>query len=386
MNNDSAANSGQSVEEEESTAGQRITQEQLSSLVVQAQSAQAKMQEAESKAKEVVNKLNELLAEAKVVLGKIEEVAPKISTATTEVEAHRASAETQAGQASEAQTRAAEIRGELETILASAQQSQGAVEALKQSVNSLKDSASQTDADILKVKATADANAEAIEEALGVAKTSAETAKGLADVAETVDQRVKGYETKLGELSAQCSEQLDAIRALLPGATSAGLAAAFDRRRQTFLDPGKHWQWIFVITLIVLIIGSVASLIEVYLHASATNSQMVVFWLSRIPVAAALVWLAMHASREAALAKRLEEDYGFKVSVASSFQGFQEQMQNVGGSAANNEPLKALCDATLAQILNPPGRIYERHPLAVSPTSELGRMAQTAAEMAKAVK
>ncbi|MBV6306777.1 hypothetical protein KVP10_17960 [Candidimonas humi] len=363
-----------------------MTQEQFSALVAEAQAAQTKVQEAESKAKEVVDKLNELLAEAKAVLGQTAEVAPKLATATAEVEANRMSAQTHAGQAGEAQARAAEIRGELETILATAQQSQGAVDAAKQSVDGLKDSASQTNADILNVKATADVNAKAIEDALGVAKASAETAKGLADVAETVDQRVKDYEAKLKELSAQCDEQLEEIKKLLPGATSAGLASAFDKRRQTFLNPGKHWQLIFVLTVIVLIAASTWSLIEVYQHASATNGQMVMFWLSRVPVAAALVWLAMHASREAALAKRLEEDYGFKVSVASSFQGFQEQMQIVGGSAANNEPLKALCDATLTQILNPPGRIYERHSLAVSPTSELGKMAQTIADIAKAVK
>jgi len=94
----------------------------------------------------------------------------------------------------------------------------------------------------------------------------------------------------------------------------------------------------------------------------------------------------MHASRETALAKRLEEDYGFKASVASSFQGFQEQMKIVGGSAAGNEPLKTLCDATLARITDPPGRIYEKHPLVVSPTVELARAANAFVEAAKAAK
>lgn len=386
MSNESASNSDQSVEEDESAAGQGMTQEQLLALVADAQSAQAKVQEAESRAKEVVDKLNALLAEAKTVLGQISEVAPKLAAATTEVEAHRASSETHAGQAGEAQTRAAEIRGDLETILAAAQQSQGVVEAAKLSVDGLKEAATQTNADILNVKATADANAEAIEGALGVAKASSEAAKGLADVAETVDQRVKDYEAKLKDFNAQYGEQLEAIKSLLPGATSAGLASAFDKRRKTFLNPGKHWQWMFVGSVMILVAMSAWSLYEVYQHTSATNSQIIVFWLSRVPVAAALVWLAMHASRESALARRLEEDYGFKVSVASSFQGFLEQMKNVGGFTADNEPLKALCDATLTQILNPPGRIYERHALAVSPTSELLKVMQPAADVAKTVK
>ena len=117
-----------------------------------------------------------------------------------------------------------------------------------------------------------------------------------------------------------------------------------------------------------------------------TYQQLLMWWISRIPFAAALVWLAVHASRESALAKRLEEDYGFKVSVASSFQGFQEQMKIVGGAAAGNKPLKTLCEATLAQITNPPGRIYEKHPLAVSPSEELLKAAQTILDAAKAAK
>jgi hypothetical protein len=177
------------------------------------------------------------------------------------------------------------------------------------------------------------------------------------------------------------------IKALLPGATSAGLASAFDQRRKTFLNPSKHWNWLFIGSVGILAVLALVSLIEAYFHTpELTYQQLLIRWLSRIPFAAALVWLAVHASRESALAKRLEEDYGFKVSVASSFQGFQEQMKLVGGSAAGNEPLKTLCDATLAQITNPPGRIYEKHPLAVSPTEELLKAAQTFLDAAKAAK
>jgi hypothetical protein len=89
------------------------------------------------------------------------------------------------------------------------------------------------------------------------------------------------------------------------------------------------------------------------------------------------LWLAPHASRESALAKRLEEDYGYKAAVASSFQGFQKQMVEVG-EAKEGSPLAKLCSDTLATIASPPGRIYDKHKLIVSPGSDL-------AEAAKAV-
>ena len=94
-------------------------------------------------------------------------------------------------------------------------------------------------------------------------------------------------------------------------------------------------------------------------------------WLTRGPIAGALIWLAMHASRESALAKRLEEDYAYKSAAASSFQGFQKQMSEIGASAGTNTPLGKLCENTLTTIGTPPGRIYDKHKLTVSPTEHL---------------
>src|SRR5258705_10676249 len=100
-------------------------------------------------------------------------------------------------------------------------------------------------------------------------------------------------------------------------------------------------------------------------------------WVARLPVAGALVWLAMYASREAALAKRLEEDYGFKSAIASCFEGFRKQMSEIGPTVAADSPLGKLCDNTLSTIANPPGRIYDKHQLTVSPTDELKQALET---------
>ena len=59
---------------------------------------------------------------------------------------------------------------------------------------------------------------------------------------------------KLKELKEQCHAQLKPITELLPGATSAGLARAFDQRRQTFLKPTVSWQWLLVGSVIAIVI------------------------------------------------------------------------------------------------------------------------------------
>lgn len=67
-----------------------------------------------------------------------------------------------------------------------------------------------------------------------------------------------------------------------------------------------------------------------------------------------MVWLALHASREAALAKRLEEDYGYKSAIASSFLGFHKQMAEIGSAAESNKPLAKLCGDVLTTMASPP--------------------------------
>jgi ABC-type transporter Mla subunit MlaD len=403
MNDEQISESNEQTNTQKLSEGDNVARAkaQLSEFVASAQQASENAKASEGNAKNVLNQLSQILAEAKDALNKISESTPQfaaaatdvelkrsaIATAATEIETKRSAVATHAQQVDDAQKRAAEVRGALDKLLVSANQTQSEADALKQATESAKSSATQADADIAAIKATVDENAKAVTAALAASNTASAKTKGLADKSETVEKRIRDYEAKLAELGTQCDAQLEAIKALLPGATGAGLASAFDKRRQTFLQPGIRWNQWFIGSIVTLAVITLASLIEAWFHvATMTYQQLLVMWLSRLPFAAALVWLAMHASRESALAKRLEEDYGFKASVASSFQGFQEQMTIVGGAAAANEPLKALCDATLAQITNPPGRIYEKHALIVSPTTELLKAAQMIVDAAKAGK
>jgi len=366
---------------DESVAAMRT---QLSELIAAAKLGSESVKASENDAQGFAKQLKDMAVDAKTEYAKIAAAIPNFASAATEVATKQAAVSTHAQQIDDAQQRATNIRAELDGILVTVRKAQADVDSLKQSAEASKASASQAETDVLNIKTTAGTNAEAVAAALSAATSASAKTKALADKADTVEKRINDYEAKLKDLNAQCAMQLEAIKALLPGATSAGLASAFDQRRQTFLNPSKRWQGIFVGSVIFLALIALASLIEVYRQPQPIKfAELLVLWASRVPFAAALVWLAMHASREAALAKRLEEDYGFKASVASSFQGFQEQMKIVGGSAADNEPLKTLCDATLAQITNPPGRIYEKHPLTVSPTTEALKVAQTLADAAK---
>lgn len=360
------------------------TTAELSELIEKARASCESTKASETEAQKVLRQLSDVLSDAKALSEKLTDVRPKIDAAAAEVEAKRSAVNTQAQQVDATQKRASEVRGDLDSVLASAKQSQTEAEGFKKSVEECNASTTATAANIAASKATVDANAKAVAQALAESKAATANTKALADKAAELKQRVEEYEAKLNDLNEKCGAQLQAITDLLPGATSAGLASAFNDRRETFVKPRVRWQWLFLGSVIALTVLAFISFVEVYLNASTmTHQQLIVLWLSRIPVAAALVWLAMHSSRESALAQRLEEDYGFKVSVARSFQGFQEQMKAVGDTAKGNEPLQRLCDATLAQISNPPGRIYDKHDLIVSPTAEAIKALEVVAKALK---
>ena len=204
------------------------------------------------------------------------------------------------------------------------------------------------------------------------AKESEAALAGMAAKAATTEARILDYEKKLGDLEIQARAHLATIVGLLPGAGSAGLASAFDKRGLTFKGPGKRWQITFIASIVILILLACSGLWAVYKSATPlTYDELFRLWLSRLPIAGALVWLALHAGRESALAQRLEEDYGYKSAIAASFLGFNEQMSKLTELAVPNSPIAKLCSDTLATIASPPGRIYDKHQLTVSPTGEI---------------
>src|SRR5207247_9503997 len=116
---------------------------------------------------------------------------------------------------------------------------------------------------------------------------------------------------------------------------------------------------LFVLSVVAVIGLAVTGFWHVsHLEKAPTYEDLLRLWLARLPVAGALLWLALHASRESALAKRLEEDYGYKAAIASSLEGFKKQMSEFGKGVEPDSPLANLLNNTLTTIAAPPGRIY----------------------------
>ena len=352
----------------------------------------------------LAQQVQQVLAEATTALGTANDLLDRLQAARSEIESQRLeiqsrAAELHAALADVASVRdgisaeqaeiatksahiqaaldhAANVRLQLDSLYQSASESQAGTASFLAQAQASSASVSELHSQTLSYKDDAEAQLAAALQAAEAARSAMATAKNLAARSDTIEQRIDAYEAKLSELQTSSAAQLETIQGLLPGATAAGLASAFDKRRQSFLMPARRWQWLFVGALGALVLLALSGLWHIYkLSSPLTWDELARLWLARFPIAGALIWLALHASRESALAKRLEEDYGYKAAIAASFQGFQKQMAEIDAGALDGSPLAKLCQDTLSTLADPPGRIYDKHKLVVTPAADLGKAA-----------
>jgi hypothetical protein len=323
------------------------------------------------------------LADAQAKLAEITAVGTQAVAAKTAITDEQAVIATKSDHIQKAQEHADKVRADLDRVLTAATQQATDAEGLKARSQAAADSSTTLLTEIRTTKGTIDSEAAAVAALRTTAEESTAVTKGLADRASVVESRVASYEADLANLKTQSLQQLKTIEDLLPGATGAGLAHAFNARRIGFLNPYKLWQGLFVVFVVALVgIGASVLWHAYHVQTPLTWEELGRLWLARLPVAGPLLWLALHASREAALAKRLEEDYGFKAAVASSLEGFQKKMAEVG-NVDPNSPLAKLVNRTLATMSAPPGRIYDKQRLVTSPVDEAKDAAKALAEVLK---
>ena len=314
----------------------------------------------------------ELATAAQARLSEINSAATTALAAKTQITDTQAVIATKSDHIQGAQEHADKVRAELDRLQTVITQQATEVEGQRTRAQTATDSAITTLAEIQAHKKNAESDAAAAVTAREASRTAAETTKKLADKSDTVEERIADYESRLIGLEAKSKEKLETITGLLPGATAAGLAHSFDDRRKTFLNPSTRWQWLFIGAILSIVILAAIGLWQVSQAGTTLGwDDLARLWVARLPIAGALIWLALHSSRESALAKRLEEDYGYKATIAASFQGFHKQMGDIGNTAPEGSPLAKLCSDTLYTIASPPGRIYDKHRLTITPTGEL---------------
>lgn len=333
---------------------EKIKQE-ASDSVIAVEESEAKASTSLSSIVEAHDEINELLqiiknisVEAAELFEKNQEQDANFETLASNVAAHE--------QRALATATSSEEKGkEIQTILEN-------VTTAQKSTLALEAAAKKNDAEIQAILGQVTTSRDAILNLHDKAKTDSKNIERLSSTADATDARVTEYEEQLAQLQEQYKEINDRIEKLLPGATSVGLAKAFNERKQS-LKPQIAWGR-------SLFLGAIFGFMALGFYGLGIEkitslSQFFIFVFERSPIIAGLILLEEFGRRLYNHTLRLEEDYAYKETMSLSFDGYKKAMADID----NNEPrqkevglqtlTKTLSSNVLGTLNERPGRIYE---------------------------
>ena len=335
------------------------TGSELGSLRTSAQTAEKQTAETGAQAlaalesiRGVVGSATEAASRAEAFRTQVEQIASVVATKSEHIEGGRIHAD--------------EVRAKIDSLFTQAQQSATNAEAQHQTGRATIENVNSIYAAAQTSKANIDSLAEAITTIRDQCDKHIVATKRLADTADGLDAGIRKSQAQLDLLEREAVERLKTIDSLLLGATNAGLASAFEKRGSGFKRPEMIWQVVFI--------GSLAALFGLAIWETSSSlakipeySELARMLLQRLPFAIPIIWLAIHSARQAALAKRMEEEYAFKATISTSFEGYRRQMAEISKDLSETSPLARLCNDTLRTIGAPPGQIYSKHRMDPTP-------------------
>jgi len=158
-------------------------------------------------------------------------------------------------------------------------------------------------------------------------------------------QRIELFEKQIQEDQKNWEKKFETlyskIEGLLPGATSTGLAQAYQDQRKRYNVPYWLWAIVFGLTIIGMISFSISTL-----HDAKDINDAFMRLLSRLPFFIPAFWLAYFSSKQQSQNKRLQEEYSYKESLAKSYEGHKREVEKLGGSEEEiNKLVLKLMDA-----------------------------------------
>lgn len=174
------------------------------------------------------------------------------------------------------------------------------------------------------------------------------------------DKPVKGYlqdtedlknqiATFLSDQQAKFLTQFKEIEGLLPGATSAGLAEAYQIQKNSYKTPIILWSFFFILTLSAMTGLSIYLIYEQLQSAKVfTLNDAFISLLKDLPFFIPTIWLASYASKQQSQYKRLQQEYAFKETNAKSFHGHKMQIEELMKDGATD---KVLLEQLVAQLV-----------------------------------
>lgn len=282
-----------------------------------------------------------------------------ISGMKTEIEGMKTTSASIVADFQEKQRIALENEGKITTFL-------GTIEETKNNVDKIKENTTQWQSDIKTAKENLEVKVDEFDKlntrSKDVQKEIETTHEKIFGKTDDEDKPVKGYLQETEDLKNAIAKfltdqetlftaQFTEIKGLLPDATSAGLAAAYQKQKESYRIPIQIWSAVFFVTIAIMTgLGSYI----IYQHFQSpkvdTLTDALISLLKDLPFFIPTIWLAAFASKQQSQYKRLQQEYAFKETNAKSFHGHKEQIERLMKDGAAEKDLISQLVAQLVMI------------------------------------
>ncbi|WP_010434927.1 hypothetical protein [Vibrio cyclitrophicus] len=175
-----------------------------------------------------------------------------------------------------------------------------------------------------------------------------------------VDEEITDHLKKLTDFENKQEKKYTAlneqIESLLPAATSAGLASAYETLKSECDTPIKDFTKLFYLALLGLFICSSIFVINSFsiwpfsieFVSAGTWTEVSTAGLKKIPFVLPFLWLTVFASKRRSEQQRLRQEYAHKEALAKSYDSYKQQIEALG---EENQQLQArLLERTIEAI------------------------------------
>ena len=163
---------------------------------------------------------------------------------------------------------------------------------------------------------------------------------GKGGLKQEIEERFKRLDFFESENQTRHNAMFEKVESLLPGATSAGLASAYKSLKDSFDKRIENYTIAFYCALAFLLISGLfmifdftSSPFKVELVKPSDWQEMLKTLLVRAPVVIPVVWFTVFSATRRSQYERLQQEYAHKEALASSYEGYKKQLQDLKGDA-----------------------------------------------------
>lgn len=183
-------------------------------------------------------------------------------------------------------------------------------------------------------------------------------------------ERLADAEKQFKTLKDATEAQQSLITDLLPSATSAGLASAFEARAIQHGRSKDLWAKAFLGTVAILFLLALVARENLI---NATAPEISLYLLARLPFSAPVIWFAWFSALQYGQHFRLEEDYAFKAATSKAFAGYRDHLEHLKSidTGAGEKAMDLMAARTIEVLAREPHRIFGRSDADATPAVSL---------------